>query len=38
MAVAYRPDGRSGEDFRQLIEDDIKEYTDVVKAANLKFN
>ncbi len=37
-AVAYTPDGRSGEDFRQLIEADIKGYADVVKAANLKFN
>ena len=36
--VAYTPDGRSGEDFRQLIEADIKGYADVVKAANLKFN
>jgi tripartite-type tricarboxylate transporter receptor subunit TctC len=36
--VAYTPDGRSGEDFRKLIEDDIKGYGEVVKAANLKFN
>ena len=36
--VAYTPDGRSGEDFRQLIDADIKGYADVVKAANLKFN
>ena len=35
--VAYMPDGRSGEDFRQLIEADIRGYADVVKAANLKF-
>ena len=37
-AVAYTPDGRSGDDFRQLIEADIKGYADVVKAAGLKFN
>jgi tripartite-type tricarboxylate transporter receptor subunit TctC len=37
-AVAYTPDGRPGEEFRQLIEDDIKAYSDVVKAANLKFD
>jgi tripartite-type tricarboxylate transporter receptor subunit TctC len=36
--VAYTPDGRSGEDFRQLIDADIKGYADVVKAANLKFD
>ena len=37
-AVAYTPDGRPGEEFRQLIEADIKGYADVVKAANLKFD
>jgi len=37
-AVAYTPDGRSGEAFRQLIDADIKAYSDVVKAANLKFD
>ena len=36
--VAYTPDGRSGEDFRKLIDEDIKGYGEVVKAANLKFN
>jgi tripartite-type tricarboxylate transporter receptor subunit TctC len=36
-AVAYAPDGRSGEEFRQLIDGDIKAYADVVRAANLKF-
>ena len=36
--VAYTPDGRSGEEFRKLIDDDIKGYADVVKAAGLKFN
>ena len=37
-AVAYTPDGRPGEEFRQLIDADIKAYSDVVKAANLKFD
>jgi tripartite-type tricarboxylate transporter receptor subunit TctC len=37
-AVAYTPDGRSGEEFRQLIDADITTYSDVVKAANLKFD
>jgi len=37
-AVAYTPDGRSGEEFRQLIDADIRAYSDVVKAANLKFD
>jgi tripartite-type tricarboxylate transporter receptor subunit TctC len=37
-AVAYAPDGRSGEEFRQLIDADIKAYGDVVRAANLKFD
>jgi tripartite-type tricarboxylate transporter receptor subunit TctC len=36
--VAYTPDGRSGEDFRQSIDADIKGYAEVVKAAGLKFN
>jgi tripartite-type tricarboxylate transporter receptor subunit TctC len=36
--VAYTPDGRPGEEFRRLIEDDIRAYADVVKAANLKFD
>lgn len=36
--VAYTPDGRPGEEFRKLIDEDIKGYGDVVKAANLKFN
>ena len=35
-AVAYAPDGRSGEEFRQLIDADIKAYADVVRTANLK--
>jgi len=37
-AVAYTPDGRPGAEFSQLINDDIKAYADVVKAANLKFD
>ncbi len=37
-AVAYSPDGRPGEEFRQLIDADIKAYADVVKAANLSFD
>jgi tripartite-type tricarboxylate transporter receptor subunit TctC len=36
--VAYTPDGRSGAEFRQLIEADIQAYGEVVKAAGLKFN
>jgi tripartite-type tricarboxylate transporter receptor subunit TctC len=37
-AVAYAPDGRSGEEFRELIDADIKAYADVVRAANLRFD
>jgi tripartite-type tricarboxylate transporter receptor subunit TctC len=37
-AVAYTPDGRPGEEFRLLIDADIKAYSNVVKAANLKFD
>jgi tripartite-type tricarboxylate transporter receptor subunit TctC len=37
-AIAYNPDGRPGEEFRQLIDADIKTHADVVKAANLKFD
>jgi hypothetical protein len=37
-AAAYAPDGRGGEEFRQLIDADIKAYADVVRAANLKFD
>ena len=36
--VGYTPDGRGGEEFRQLIDADIKAYADVVKAANLSFD
>jgi tripartite-type tricarboxylate transporter receptor subunit TctC len=37
-SIAYNPDGRSGAEFRALIDADIKAYGDVVKAANLKFD
>jgi tripartite-type tricarboxylate transporter receptor subunit TctC len=37
-AVTYAPDGRSGDEFRQLIDADIKAYAEVVRAANLKFD
>jgi tripartite-type tricarboxylate transporter receptor subunit TctC len=37
-AVAYTPDGRPGEEFKQLIDADIKAYSDVVRAADLKFD
>ena len=37
-AVSYMPDGRPAAEFRHLIDDDIKAYADVVKAANLKFD
>jgi tripartite-type tricarboxylate transporter receptor subunit TctC len=37
-AVAYAPDGRGGEEFRELIDADIKTYADVVRAANLRFD
>jgi tripartite-type tricarboxylate transporter receptor subunit TctC len=37
-SVAYTPDGRSADEFRQLIDADIKAYSGVVKAANLKFD
>jgi tripartite-type tricarboxylate transporter receptor subunit TctC len=36
-SIAYTPDGRPGEAFRKLIDDDIKAHADVLKAANLKF-
>jgi tripartite-type tricarboxylate transporter receptor subunit TctC len=37
-SIAYTPDGRPGEEFRQLIDTDIKVHAEVVKAANLKFD
>lgn len=36
-AMAVNPGGGPGEEFRKRIEDDIKTFADVVKAANLKF-
>ena len=35
--TAVNPGGGPGEEFRKRIEDDIKKFADVVKAANLKF-
>ncbi len=36
-AMAVNPRGNSGEDFRKMIDADIKNYVDVVKAAKLTF-
>jgi len=36
-AMAVNPGGGPGEEFRQLIDNDIKRFAEVVKAANLKF-
>jgi tripartite-type tricarboxylate transporter receptor subunit TctC len=36
--MAVNPGGTSSEDFRKMIDQDIKGYVEVVKAANLKFN
>jgi tripartite-type tricarboxylate transporter receptor subunit TctC len=36
-AMAVNPGGGPGEEFRQLIDNDIKKFADVAKAANLKF-
>jgi tripartite-type tricarboxylate transporter receptor subunit TctC len=36
-AMAVNPGGGPGEEFRQKIDDDIKVFAEVVKAANLKF-
>ncbi len=36
-AMAVNPGGGPGEEFRKLIEADIKKFGDVVKAANLTF-
>jgi tripartite-type tricarboxylate transporter receptor subunit TctC len=36
-AMAVNPGGGPGEEFRRMIEGDIKKYADVVKAANLTF-
>jgi tripartite-type tricarboxylate transporter receptor subunit TctC len=37
-AMAVNPSGGPGDEFRKKIEADIKVFSDVVKAANLKFN
>jgi tripartite-type tricarboxylate transporter receptor subunit TctC len=37
-AMAVTPGGTSSADFRKMIDDDIKSYQDVIKAANLKFD
>jgi tripartite-type tricarboxylate transporter receptor subunit TctC len=36
-AINYDPDGRPGDDYRRLIDDDIRAYAEVVKAAKLTF-
>jgi tripartite-type tricarboxylate transporter receptor subunit TctC len=36
-AITYYPEGAGGEAFRARIDGDIKIFSDVVKAANLKF-
>jgi tripartite-type tricarboxylate transporter receptor subunit TctC len=36
-AMAVNPGGGPGEEFRKRIDDDIKLFADVAKAANLKF-
>jgi tripartite-type tricarboxylate transporter receptor subunit TctC len=36
-AMAVNPGGGSGEEFRLMIDADIRKYVDIVKAANLKF-
>jgi tripartite-type tricarboxylate transporter receptor subunit TctC len=37
-ALAVTPGGNSSADFRKMIDADIKTYSDVIKAANLKFD
>jgi len=37
-ALAVTPGGNSSADFRKMIDEDIKTYSDVIKAANLKFD
>ncbi len=37
-AMAVTPGGNSSADFRKMIDEDIKTYSDVIKAANLKFD
>jgi tripartite-type tricarboxylate transporter receptor subunit TctC len=36
--MAVTPGGTASDDFRKMIDEDIKGYQDVIKAANLKFN
>jgi tripartite-type tricarboxylate transporter receptor subunit TctC len=36
-AMAVNPGGGPGEEFRRLIDNDIKKFAEVAKAANLKF-
>ena len=36
--MAVTPGGNSSADFRKMIDTDIKSYSDVIKAANLKFD
>jgi hypothetical protein len=36
--MAVTPGGTSSAEFRKMIDDDIKSYQDVIKAANLKFD
>ena len=36
-AMAVNPGGGSGDEFRRMIDADIKKYVEIVKAANLKF-
>jgi hypothetical protein len=35
--MAVNPGGGSGDEFRRMIDADIRKYVDIVKAANLKF-
>ena len=37
-AMAVNPGGGPGEEFRKMIDADIKVFAEVVKAANLKFD
>ena len=36
-AMAVNPGGGPGEEFRAMIDADIKKFSDIVRAANLKF-
>jgi len=37
-AMAVTPGGNSSDEFRVMIDNDIKKFVDVAKAANLKFD